>query len=365
MPFGLGSLPVNPVFLVGGAGLLLILLGVVALLRRRRASSGEDELDMDDALETDESSPSGDDDLLLELEAVAADLADERDDSHAPPSRAAQAAASGAGEKPESVRNGLAESVPEDIVEERIAELWRDDRAVEGDLGEAIRADGDSSELTFDIDALTADDSDLKLGGDDVSDDIDIADLADLAAERETEPDRTSGEPPGNLDLLLSRQEARAEDFDTPATGPGDSTDFDPEMLDEALDGAPPWAAQDHEESRDWEVDTAHTPPEDVDVEFEATAERSVGDVSTVDDHAGGPDQASQVLLDESMEDSESDALSLEEFGEDEAQTKIDLAQVYMEMGDTESARGFLEAVLAEGDAQQREAAREMLSKLG
>ena len=32
MPFGLGALPINPVFLVGGAGLLLILLGVIALV---------------------------------------------------------------------------------------------------------------------------------------------------------------------------------------------------------------------------------------------------------------------------------------------------------------------------------------------
>ena len=45
-------------------------------------------------------------------------------------------------------------------------------------------------------------------------------------------------------------------------------------------------------------------------------------------------------------------------------QTKIDIAQVYMEMGDTDGARGFLEAVLAEGDADQRDAAREMLAKL-
>ena len=57
-------------------------------------------------------------------------------------------------------------------------------------------------------------------------------------------------------------------------------------------------------------------------------------------------------------------ALPLEDVGEDEVQTKIDLAQVYMEMGDAESARGFLEAVLAEGDAEQQEIAREMLSKL-
>ena len=56
--------------------------------------------------------------------------------------------------------------------------------------------------------------------------------------------------------------------------------------------------------------------------------------------------------------------MPLEDVGDDEIQTKIDLAQVYTEMGDYDSARGFLEAVLADGDDDQREVAREMLSKL-
>ena len=45
-------------------------------------------------------------------------------------------------------------------------------------------------------------------------------------------------------------------------------------------------------------------------------------------------------------------------------QTKIDLAQVYVEMGDAENARLFLRQALSEGDADQRETARAMLSKL-
>ena len=77
LPFGLGTLPVNPVFLVGGAGLLLLLLGVLALLRRRRASTEAEE----DFLEAAEASPAEEDGLLLELEAVAAELADEPGDS--------------------------------------------------------------------------------------------------------------------------------------------------------------------------------------------------------------------------------------------------------------------------------------------
>ena len=79
---------------------------------------------------------------------------------------------------------------------------------------------------------------------------------------------------------------------------------------------------------------------------------------------AGAPGPPSASLPGEPADGGGTGALPLEDVGEDEVQTKIDLAQVYMEMGDAESARGFLEAVLAEGDAEQREAAREMLSKL-
>ena len=366
LPFGLGSLPVNPVFLVGGAGLLLILLGVMALLRRRRASAGEDDVGEEFAPEAAESSPPGEDNLLLELEAVAAELADEPDESKVRPSRAALVAAADAGMEPAAETRGETDSVPEDVVEERIAQLWQDDRAIERHLVEEIEADDDSSELTFDIDALTADDSDLQLEDDDAGGELDIgdlADLADLAAERDTEADRPTGEAPGNLDLLFSRHEAQAADSGTPATDAGDLTEFDPTMLDEEPDDAFP-ATPESQASRDSEIVAAGTPTQGADVEAAAAPDRNVDDVSTPDD-TEGPDQAPQLSPDESTDSGESETFLLDEFGEDEVQTKIDLAQVYMEMGDTESARGFLEAVLAEGDAEQQEAAREMLSKLG
>ena len=121
----------------------------------------------------------------------------------------------------------------------------------------------------------------------------------------------------------------------------------------------------DERESRARDVDAARAPAGDGDVESEAAVGRDVDDDSTVDDESGDAGPALTMLHDESAEDGEPEAFPLEEFGEDEVQTKIDLAQVYMEMGDTESARGFLEAVLAEGNAEQQEAAREMLTRLG
>jgi pilus assembly protein FimV len=47
-----------------------------------------------------------------------------------------------------------------------------------------------------------------------------------------------------------------------------------------------------------------------------------------------------------------------------EMQTKLDLAQAYMDMGDTEGARNLLGEVMADGADEQQQSAREMLSKL-
>ena len=298
LPFGLGTLPVNPVFLVGGAGLLLLLLGVLALLRRRRASTDAE----DDLLEAAEASPAEDDGLLLELEAVAAELADEPDEppDRRPdrPVRSVPAAVSHGNEEPGS-RNGDMEEGSERLVEARIADLWReeDDRNPERALPADTDADDDPAEITFDIDDLAADDS--RRGAKEVGTGDGFG-IPDAAVERATDP--SQARPPGTDDEGIGG---------SAGTGAEASVDFGR--------GSP-------------------------------------------DAGASGPPSGS--LPDEPADDGGTGVLPLEDVGEDEVQTKIDLAQVYMEMGDSERARGFLEAVLAEGDAEQREAAREMLSKL-
>ena len=263
-PFGLGALPVNPVFLVGGAGLLLLLLGVLALLRRRRASAGEEA----GGLQAAEASPSGEGDALLhELEAVAADLSDEPDELPDRRPRSAPAAASDADAGSGSSPGDAAESESERLVEERFAELWRDgnERVPEFDFPGELDAEQDTDETSFDIDALIDGDSDRSPKKDDAA---------------------AAGASTG---------------------GPAAATD---EGGEGAAAGEP--------------VDSAPEP-------------------SSSD---------------------EPDTPTLEEFSDDEVQTKLDLAQVYMEMGDADSARGFLEAVLTEGDPGQQAIARDMLSKL-
>ena len=320
--FALDAWPVNPVFLVGGAGLLLILLGVVALLRRRSASTDED-----GAPEVTGASPAGEDNILLELEAVAAELADE---TAAPPdrhARSAPAAGSEGGVSLEPVRSDALNTELDSLTEEQVAELWKDDPETEPALLAEAEVDDDTADMTFDIDALIRDDLDSTSLDDEPSDDFDLADLADLAADREADSTGTVDKASGDLDYLFSHHDAPAAESEAPESVP---TADDPLGLDSGiLDGG-----------------------------------RRDAPFASPDDDSGESRSRPHMLLDDSTDDGGPEAVSLDDFGEDEAQTKIDLAQVYMEMGDTESARGFLEAVLAEGDADQRDAARDMLSKL-
>ena len=48
----------------------------------------------------------------------------------------------------------------------------------------------------------------------------------------------------------------------------------------------------------------------------------------------------------------------------DQRATKLDLARAYLDMGDGESARGMLEEVADNGSAEQRQEARELLSRI-
>ena len=63
--------------------------------------------------------------------------------------------------------------------------------------------------------------------------------------------------------------------------------------------------------------------------------------------------------------DTEPRTVSLGGAGEaDEMQTKLDLAQAYIDMGDNEGARNILGEVMAEGNEAQQEVARQLLTKL-
>ncbi|MEO8461411.1 MAG: FimV/HubP family polar landmark protein, partial [Dokdonella sp.] len=64
--------------------------------------------------------------------------------------------------------------------------------------------------------------------------------------------------------------------------------------------------------------------------------------------------------------ESDGDALGDEEFyvGDDTYGTKLDLARAYVDMGDPEGARSMLEEVLADGNSEQQDQARRLLSDI-
>ncbi|MNE66869.1 hypothetical protein D3C80_1624470 [compost metagenome] len=64
--------------------------------------------------------------------------------------------------------------------------------------------------------------------------------------------------------------------------------------------------------------------------------------------------------LDDGESDDEFDFLS----GADEAATKLDLARAYIDMGDAEGARDILGEVIAEGNDNQQQEARELLGRI-
>ena len=53
------------------------------------------------------------------------------------------------------------------------------------------------------------------------------------------------------------------------------------------------------------------------------------------------------------------------EVDNEEAETKLELARAYEEMGDKEGALELLEEVAAEGSARQQTTARDMIARLG
>ena len=73
------------------------------------------------------------------------------------------------------------------------------------------------------------------------------------------------------------------------------------------------------------------------------------------------PDFVKVTRADEAASPAEDDAQQEEE--EDQAQNKLDLARAYLELDDTENARAILDEVLSEGNAAQREEARQLLEQ--
>ena len=383
----LETLPVNPVIPITGAGLLLVLLGVATLHRRRRAAA---------AAAATTSADRGD------APAERADIViDPPDDAAGPPSRPAPDPAPVAPPKAEAAEGDLPDLVPDYPAAAGRTGEWRE-------LGGPglFALETETEERAGSID----DDGAFDLG------DARVAETRQPGPRRGpgVDPDET-GEEPGNGAALSERHDFSLGEAGREEAGPqtpdgteGDRYAFDIGGLPD--DAAGPGAGAGEEEEQKARVREGTAAPGGPDRDFPDfgpgsggtgedpdTAGRAGRGTATTgalpaggspDPHregeggdSGGPErgagsgsaepvpQAGRPEAPESVsappwEEGGERASAFDAAAGDEVQTKIDLAQAYLEMGDVEVARGFLDEVLAEGDTGQRESARTMLSKI-
>ena len=334
LPFNRDIPAVNPVFLVGGAGLLLLLFGAAALFQRRRASAREG-----DAVDSMAESNSGERGFRIGDETEAAEVP-----SHAEGERSSRPA-SDAGpmddvEEIRAPRSGLDGPALERAVEPSNA--FGTGRPIFARTETGAGAGDDSSGLIIDYSDDPTGEGTLRAAPDTVGEawddetseeyDFDVRGLAGAAAGADTESIEPAGEEasvPG-----LGRFGDRGIDFQAPT--------------DKAAAGArsTPGRAK---------LNAARI--------FTPGADRSVAiGPDPIDGDSAESVSTPYILLDEDSPDGGGAALPASD-GAGVVQTKIDIAQVYMEMGDAENARLFIDEVLAEGNAEQREIGLTMLSK--
>lgn len=181
------------------------------------------------------------------------------------------------------------------------------------------------TEIKENLDDLSDFDLDLDLGADPApAPAVDLADDDFLLDLDEGVKDLSPVEPPVVADLPQ-------DDLELPA-------DFDLSLADE-MDSNP--AA---------EPDAFSAELDDVNAELDRLSQSVAEPTFTEADAAIGGD----------LGEDDFDFLA----GTDEAATKLDLAQAYIDMGDSDGARDILNEVLTEGDEKQRGEAKEMLSSL-
>ncbi|HYW05153.1 MAG TPA: FimV/HubP family polar landmark protein [Gammaproteobacteria bacterium] len=276
----------------------------------------------------------GEDETGISLDDL---MPDEEDVS--PDATTASMADRGRGDRPEGVRTTGAESPGAGQPREGAPQGAGDD-ALEFDLddlqpaaaggGEQRPADesaqtaDDADGLDFDLDALTAGadegdefrwseeqagGTDGGAAGDEDALEFDLSEEWAGATAGESEPAARESQSPETEDATEAAGEAESDSGQDP-----DLDEFDIDLGEESTSGEPAARGQ--------------------------QAQDSAGPAAPAGDgEAGG------------------------EIDEDEVATKLDLAEAYLGMEDTEGARALLEEVLAEGTGEQRERARQMLAQ--
>jgi pilus assembly protein FimV len=244
---------------------------------------------------------------------------------------------------------------------------------------EPKRAHAAGTDLDLDLSSGDADDSALSL-------DMDLGDDATSGAFQDA---RTQVSDGSELDLTLEADDPtvgarRDDEVDFPLLDMGDddrpvggidTVRLSPQDSDASRSqaGVP---GSDDDDERGFGVDTEFR---DIFAEGGSDADSESGTASVLDfdlgtdlgdDQADGDDDESTQFMLRDLpgdEDDDDHTLVLGRGGSgevDEMQTKLDLAQAYMDMGDSEGARNLLGEVMAEGGDAQKDLAREMLARL-
>ncbi|MEZ5597182.1 MAG: FimV/HubP family polar landmark protein [Pseudomonadales bacterium] len=189
-----------------------------------------------------------------------------------------------------------------------------------------------------------------------------------------------------DIDDLLADLDDTASPVAVPAPAGDDDLEF-PLLEDEAPVDDGPVAADTTEEALVFELDDdtvnrgvtaapeAETPPDEDGLGELDDLLASLDDLdeSPADDVGAEPVRSAEILTfnrlqddDELTLDGEDDLDDGFDFGDAEnaAETKLDLAQAYIEMGDAEGAQDILTEVMSEGNPQQRQLARSLLDSL-
>jgi len=178
--------------------------------------------------------------------------------------------------------------------------------------------------------------------------DLDL-DLEALSGVEVPPPDATAAELPPDTELDLDKifafdtgEEAPAGAEDVTALMPGLSSDDQLRSPNDADE------AQEADFAR---IDMGPDEPETLSLDEVAAAFTPVPDSVASQIH-GDPQELSL------------DDLELDGGGSNEVETMLDLAQIYVDMGDPDDARDILEEAMKEGDEGQQERARELLQSL-
>ena len=218
------------------------------------------------------------------------------------------------------------------------------DNVIEFDTGSGSQPEED----VLTLDEEPAADTGLSIEGDEPSGeesegleiDLSVDDQQQDAGAPELSLDEGSEDSGAEIDLTIGEEDS------------GLSLDMGEETPELSLD------SEDSDSGFELELDTGEdeTPQAVSDLDMESTVQMPKLDIEA-DDEEDDDDEEHTVFVPRSSDASEQSQ-------EDEVATKLDLAKAYVELGDSDSARGILEEIITDGNPQQQQQAQELLKQI-